>query len=224
MAYLLSLTHLSLNTFFFSFKTQASFDTFCTPHIWNAPLEHVLSYNNYLGVTICYNNLSCSSHVHNLSKKARKLIGFLYRNFYKGSPSSTLLNIYTSHIPEYCSTACVTHFSAWVSSTVCPKIGFKELVDFLFPPPHQIHHNLCFFPNPPFHPHSNTSYYLYNHSHNNLSTFLVRTSSFYLSFSLYLKFSSIFYYWYTLLWEIYYQWSVHPISILLVSDECFKKI
>ena len=76
--------HLTLNPskyIFFSFKTQASFDTVCTPHISNAPLERVLSYN-YLGVTISY-NLSWSSHVHNLCKKARKLIGFLYRNFYK---------------------------------------------------------------------------------------------------------------------------------------------
>ena len=100
---ILSLTHLSLNTFSFFFKTQPFFDTFCTPHISNTPLERVLSYN-YLGVTISY-NLSWSSHVHNLCKKACKLIGFLYRNFYKGSSSSTLLNIYTSHIRPILNTA-----------------------------------------------------------------------------------------------------------------------
>ena len=47
---------------------------------------------------------------------------------------------------------------------------------------YKIHLKLCFFPNPPFHVQTNTNYYLHNHSHNSLSTFLVHTSSFYHSF------------------------------------------
>ena len=86
---ILPLTHQSLNTF--SSLLRLKPDTFCSTYISNAPLEHALSYS-YLGVIISYNS-SWFSHVHNLCKKARKLIGFLCRNFYKDSSSSTLLNI-----------------------------------------------------------------------------------------------------------------------------------
>ena len=138
-----------------------------------------MSYN-YLSVTIAH-NLSWSSHVHNLCKKARKLIGFLYRNFYKGSFSSTLLNIYISHIRpilEYCSTVwdppaslsslfeSVQHFALKVVSKNWSASYFPLLTRFKLENLsllrlraklllYKIHHNLRFFPKKSSFPFSN---------------------------------------------------------------------
>ena len=59
-------------------------------------LEQVASYK-YLGVIIT-TNLSWQLHVTSMCKKARKLIGMLYRNFYEHSSSNTLLKLYLTTI------------------------------------------------------------------------------------------------------------------------------
>ena len=59
----------------------------------------------YLGISIT-SSLSWSQHISNVHSKARKLIGILFRKFYKNAQSSTLLQLYKSFIRphmEYCS-------------------------------------------------------------------------------------------------------------------------
>ena len=59
-------------------------------------LVSVASYK-YLGVLIT-SNLMWSSHITNVCNKTRRLIGILYRRFYKHSSPDTLLRLYTSFI------------------------------------------------------------------------------------------------------------------------------
>ena len=56
------------------------------------PIERVTSYK-YLGV-ILTDNLSWSMHIDRISSKARRLVGLLYRKFYKWASSEALLNLY----------------------------------------------------------------------------------------------------------------------------------
>ena len=68
------------------------------------PLPYVTSVK-YLGISIT-SSLSWSQHITNVHSKARKLIGVLFRKFYKNAQSSTLLQLYKSFIRphmEYCS-------------------------------------------------------------------------------------------------------------------------
>ena len=51
----------------------------------------------YLGITITP-DLSWSPHISHICNKARRLIGLLYRHFYKHSSSHTLLKLYLSYI------------------------------------------------------------------------------------------------------------------------------
>lgn len=70
----------------------------------NTPLLLVNSVK-YLGIQI-NSDLSWCPHVTNLCNKTRRLIGLLYRRFYKHAASSTLLQLYKSFIRphlEYCS-------------------------------------------------------------------------------------------------------------------------
>ena len=62
----------------------------------DTPLKNVSSYK-YLGVLIT-SNLMWSSHVTNICNKSRRLIGILYRQFYKYSSTDTMLRLYTSFI------------------------------------------------------------------------------------------------------------------------------
>ena len=59
-------------------------------------LTRVTSYK-YLGVLIT-SDLMWSDHIVNVCNKTRKLIGVLYRSFYKHSTSSTMLKLYNSFI------------------------------------------------------------------------------------------------------------------------------
>ena len=58
------------------------------------PMERVSSYK-YLGVTIT-EDLSWSSHINEITKKARKHIGLLYHQFYAWSTPDALLTLYKS--------------------------------------------------------------------------------------------------------------------------------
>ena len=51
----------------------------------------------YLGLLFCP-DVSWTSHVNDICNKARRLIGLLYRRFYKNSSSQTLIKLYCSFI------------------------------------------------------------------------------------------------------------------------------
>ena len=88
----------------FSFKPQSSFDSFPSLSVSGSPLERVYCFT-YLGL-LFHCSMSWSLHLASLRKRAKKMVGFLYRNFYTGSSPSTLLKLYTTlvrPILEYCS-------------------------------------------------------------------------------------------------------------------------
>ena len=67
-------------------------------------LDCVSSYK-YLGVILC-SNLSWSPHIKSVCSKSRKLLGYLFRHFYKFSSPNSLLRLYRSLILphlSYCS-------------------------------------------------------------------------------------------------------------------------
>ena len=68
-------------------------------------LTRVYSYK-YLGITLTH-NLSWSPHIKNCCNKTRRLLGLFYRRFHQHSTSSTMIQLYRSHIHlhlEYSST------------------------------------------------------------------------------------------------------------------------
>ena len=72
--------------------------------VQDTPLSLVDSVK-YLGIQT-NSDLSWSPHVANLCNKVRRLIGLLYRRFYKHTDSTTLLQLYKSFVRphlEYCS-------------------------------------------------------------------------------------------------------------------------
>ena len=73
-------------------------------YVQGTPLPYVTSVK-YLGVLLT-TNLSWSEHVSALNAKARKLIGVMFRKFYKDAHPTSLLNLYLANIRphlEYCS-------------------------------------------------------------------------------------------------------------------------
>ena len=89
---------------FISLKPSSFFSFPPSLYLNNSPLELVTSFK-YLGVVLS-SNLSWSLHVHNICSKSRKLIGFLFRYFYRFSSPSVLFKLYLAlvwpHL-EYCS-------------------------------------------------------------------------------------------------------------------------
>ena len=83
----------------------------------DSPLELVSCYK-YLGVFLS-SNLSWSSHIQHICSKSRKLIGFLFRYFYRFSPPSVLFKLYLALIRphlEYCSSVWDPSSSSLISS------------------------------------------------------------------------------------------------------------
>ena len=72
----------------------------------DVPLKCVTSYK-YLGVLIT-SDLLWSSHISNICNKTRRLIGIMYRRFYKHSSSNTLLKLYTSFIRPHLEYAAIS--------------------------------------------------------------------------------------------------------------------
>ena len=64
--------------------------------VGDCPLAKVSSVR-YLGVQT-NSNLSWSTHINSLCNKARRLIGLLYRRFYKNADTKTLLQLYKTFI------------------------------------------------------------------------------------------------------------------------------
>ena len=58
----------------------------------NTTLERVSSFK-YLGL-LFKPNLSWSTHIASIKKKAKKILGLIYRHFYQHCPSSTLITLY----------------------------------------------------------------------------------------------------------------------------------
>ena len=88
---------------FFSYKHSHFIDSCPSLLISNSPLERVESFQ-YLGVLLTL-NLSWSPNILKIRKKARKVLGIIYRLFYKFSTPATLLHLYISlvwPILEYC--------------------------------------------------------------------------------------------------------------------------
>ena len=69
------------------------------------PLKHVSSYK-YLGVLITSDSM-WSSHISKICNRTRRLVGLMYRKFYKYSSSETLLKLYTSFIRPHLEYACI---------------------------------------------------------------------------------------------------------------------
>ena len=77
----------------FSFKPQSDFDHL-PPLLLNlTPLKRVCSFQ-YLGLHFSP-TMSWSHHITLVIKKAKRLLGFIYRHFYRSSPQ-TLLSLYVS--------------------------------------------------------------------------------------------------------------------------------
>ena len=66
----------------------------CTPSLNGQPLERVHQYK-YLGVVLT-DDLTWSTHISEITNKARKIIGLIYRQFYSMSSTPSLLQLYTS--------------------------------------------------------------------------------------------------------------------------------
>ncbi len=65
------------------------------PILLNGSVLETVTTFKYLGLLIS-SDLSWSKHNQNISSKARKLLGLLYRRYYKCSDQATLLQLYTS--------------------------------------------------------------------------------------------------------------------------------
>ena len=66
----------------------------CTPSLNGQSLDRVHQYK-YLGV-ILTDDLTWSTHINEVTNKARKIIGLIYRQFYSLSSTPSLLQLYTS--------------------------------------------------------------------------------------------------------------------------------
>ena len=90
---------LSLNTskskyMIFSLSRHSVFDSLPLLYLNQSPIDRVFSYK-YLGL-IFTPTLSWSKHISFIIKKARKVLGLIYRNFYRHSFTETILHLYVT--------------------------------------------------------------------------------------------------------------------------------
>ena len=88
----------------FSHCPQSYFNTFPPVQISNSKIERVFSFK-YLGLFL-KPNLSWSLHITSICNKAKRVLGLIYRQFYKHCPHSTLMTLYKTLVRpmlEYCS-------------------------------------------------------------------------------------------------------------------------
>ena len=79
---------------FFSLKHQSYFDSIPPLLLSKIPFDRVYSFK-YLGLILSC-NLSWSSHISGVVKRAKRIVGLLYHKFYSLSSSKTLLSLYTT--------------------------------------------------------------------------------------------------------------------------------
>ena len=77
-------------------KSPTSFTTLPSLFLDGSPLELVSSFK-YLGVTLT-SNLSWSTHINETCSKAKKLLGYIYRQFYHDFSFSVLIKLYLTLI------------------------------------------------------------------------------------------------------------------------------
>ena len=93
-------------------------------------LEQVSNYK-YLGITIT-SDLSRSPHISHICNKARRLVGLLYRNFYRNFDSAQIILILCQAPPRVLFT-CMDSFTQgqrwyyWSCTEVCPACLHKVL-------------------------------------------------------------------------------------------------
>ena len=79
---------------FFSLKSQSLFDSL-PPLLLSCTSFERVYYFKYLGLILSC-NLSWSRHITTIIKRAKRLIGLIYRQFHSLSSSKTLLSLYTT--------------------------------------------------------------------------------------------------------------------------------
>ncbi len=88
------------------FSKKCIISTPATPlHVGNNVLLERRDQIKYLGITFT-SDLSWSQHIDLITKKARRQLGILYRNFYSFTDSSSLLRLYISTIRPLLENAC----------------------------------------------------------------------------------------------------------------------
>ena len=180
--------YLTVNTsktkyMFVSFKPSSFFCSFPFLYLNDSPIDQVTSFK-YSGVLIS-SNLSWSPHILPICRKSRKLIGILYRLFYRHTSPPALFKLYSTQICphlEYCSSiwdpsssATISHLANSSPSNSVLNLGllttslFYNFLTVLFPP---VVRNLSLslslkflmvmFPPPPFLPPSTLFFYAYS--------------------------------------------------------------
>jgi len=81
-----------------SHKRSPVFPT--TPIMLNGTVLEMVSTFKYLGLLIS-SDLSWTPHIQNICSKARKILGLLYRQYYKYSDQVMLLQLYTSLVQPH---------------------------------------------------------------------------------------------------------------------------
>ena len=87
------------------------------------PLDQVEMFQ-YLGVLLSH-DLTCGEHVQSTCKKARKILGLLYRRFYNNAPGNSLLQLYLSLVRphlDYASAVWSPYLIKDKAALECPKI------------------------------------------------------------------------------------------------------
>ena len=76
----------------FALKSQQCFDHLPPLQLNSLSIARVFTFR-YLGILLSC-NMSWASHISSISKKAKRLLGLIYRQFYKNSSTITLLSLY----------------------------------------------------------------------------------------------------------------------------------
>ena len=76
----------------FALNSQQCFDHLPPLQLNNLSIDRMFIFQ-YLGILLTY-NMSWASHISSISKKAKRLLGLIYRQFYKNSSTNTLLSLY----------------------------------------------------------------------------------------------------------------------------------
>ena len=97
-----------------------------TLNLHGESMERVYKYK-YLGVVLT-DDLTWSEHINQITNKARKAVGFIYRQFYNMSSKSSLLQLYNKTSSGVCITSMGPVFGQGYSETrISAKIYIKNV-------------------------------------------------------------------------------------------------